>query len=170
MWGGNQTFQCSTTGGPGAAVSPGQLVRLSYKRPESWNFIFSTTLLAGADSLAAQIQQVNVNFDLTIGIGRSVIILNSFESLSFVWGPLAAAPVGGQIWCSEVIAPPRAPGDTRQNICDHIVAQDIQLACRVLYQSTVANNVTLEVAAQFSPQVHLRPEWHDKRYPGGEES
>lgn len=170
MWGGGAVAQCEvTTGGVQTQSVAGQFANVNYKRPESWNFLFAAKLLSGADSLAAQIQQVNVQFNLTVGIGRSTIILPNFESLSFVWGPLQAAPVGQLIWSTEVIAPPRAPADTRENICDHITAQTIQLDVVVLYQSTVANRCAVEIQAQFAPQVHVRPEWHLHQFPGGEE-
>lgn len=134
-----------------------QLIKVAYKRPETWNWLFSARLLSGEPSVAF-LQQVTVEFDLTVGIGRSAIQIagpgqfvgngfNAFERYQFVWGPAAGAfPRNAHIYTTEVLAPNRrfsrdppfedqdgnaVPPAQSATTIRSIVAQDIQLNARV---------------------------------------
>lgn len=193
--------------------STGQLVKISYKRPESWQWILSTRLISGPPgSIAAPDGSVSLTvlYDLITGIGRSTIIMQkevgvisavgsrskSFEQHNFFWDAGSGGfPAGAKIWTTQVLAPPRtfqtfapaqntsgnavAPGESA-SVIDRIVAQDIQLSCRVSVtaqtgDTAIGQPVVLEVSAQFAPMAHVRPDWYqsartptEARFPGAE--
>jgi hypothetical protein len=192
LWGNTQkidiTIQTLAAGVP-ALPSAGQLVKIAYKRPESWNWILSARLLSGPVADFAGIT-ITVLYDLTIGIGRSTIQMQnipnaifaskSFEMHQFVLGVGDPFPIGAQIWTTQSLAPSRnfrtdfpfgnttgnaVPPDESASVVDRIVAQDIQLSCRV-YAITGISDVALgqpvqvEVSAQFAPASHVRPDWY----------
>lgn len=186
MWGNTQTFnglvEDNTVFRQGTL---GQLVKISYARPESWHWMFSARALKGPANTPGFFTRLFVLFDLTIGVGRSVQQFVSapgvfpFEQFIFKYGPLQGFPTGEQIYSSSAAAPNRnfdsdTPAVSTDQI-DQVVAQDIQLSCR-LFATTVVANVaavgqpfSVEVSAAFAPKTHIRPEWHDKRFPGGED-
>ena len=211
MWGNSQpivaTLQDSAA--PNRGSTPGQLVRINYLRPETWHWLFAAKLVDGPNSDPAASCQVEVSFDLTVGIGRAAVIIDSgggpvglgaqggktFETFFFEWGngPAKLFPNGVNLWSTEVLGPNRSyksnppfpnqdgfptPGDfiTGPSRIDQIVAQDIQVNCRVIAlaigpgSSNIGQQVTVEVSALFAPKTHVRPEWFKGgRYPGAED-
>lgn len=213
MWGNSQpieaTIQDSNSTNRGA--SPGQLVRINYRRPESWHWMFAAKLMQGpnADPAALLGIQVEVAFDLIVGVGRSQISVDAggsaagsvfqggktFERFFFTWGdgPSKLFPVAANLYSTEVLAPNRTfrtnppfpnqdgfptPGDfvTGPSKISQIVAQDIQVNCRVIALSgppgtpNIGQTVTVEVSAMFAPIVHVRPEWFKGgSFPGAED-
>ena len=104
LWGNSQRIVAPVQDSSLAARtnSPGQLVKISYKRPETWHWIFAAKLLSGPDGTVTEQLQVEVAFDLTIGIGRSNIILQSAppnldKAFEQYFSNGAAAPP----WCSR---------------------------------------------------------------------
>lgn len=192
LWGNTQqittivTLPFSTTGRP-ADPGIGQLIKVSYKRPTSWNWIFSSKLISGANSNSlTENVLIQVDFELTIGIGRSFIQTQPenitglgsstdfsppFERHSFLYG--SQYPKGAQIWSTKAQSPSRTfiapvvgpqPTPDPPTLIDTIVAQDIQLVARVFASSPIPNvalgfPVVVEVSAQFAPVVHVRPDW-----------
>ena len=190
-----------------------QLVKVSYKRPESWQWVFSTRLLTGPPGslvVPAGSVSLTVLYDLIVGIGRSTIIMQqptavlaavgartkSFEKHEFFWdGAAGGFPAGAKIWTTQALAPARTfqtfapaqnysgnavpPGESA-SVIDRIVAQDIQLSCRVFCtaqpgDTAIGQPLTLEVSAQFAPIAHVRPDWYQRqkvpdpaRFPGAE--
>lgn len=181
MWGGSQVMAVpESAGGVSSPLipTPGQICRLSYGRPETWHWIFSCKLLAGPDTaVVGEHVNLSVLFDLTIGIGRSVIQLPAFETFFFNWNDGAAFPQDRLIWSTQTNGPNRSfrtgGGEVSSipSICSEFVAQDIQCNVRIFLQelSIPSTPVTLELGAMFSPATHLRPEWHLHTFPGGEE-
>lgn len=178
MWGNTQTLEVRQSGGSGVGAEvAGQLARISYARPESWHWIFMSELLSAPDaSIPASAATVDVYYDLTIGIGRSMIQIPAFEHHQWQWanGTHPAAPIGERLYTTTV------PGNRLSNyslnpavsdptIISEFVAQDVQLNCRLVL-TTTGNGFTARasVSAQFSPKTHIRPEWHEKRFPGAE--
>lgn len=149
--------------------------------------------------------QVSVAFDLTVGVGRAAITIDNagaifqgdktFETFLFEWGdgPARLFPVLANLWSTQVLGPNRSfrsnapfpnqegfptPGDfiTGPTIIDQIVAQDIQMSCRVIALDTtpasplIGQTVKVEVSAIFAPQTHVRPEWFKGgSFPGAED-
>jgi hypothetical protein len=209
LWGNSQTLDALVQTVAAGQVQPtvGQLAKISYKRPETWHWIFSTKLISGpsGDLVApAGAVTVNVYFDLIVGTGRSAILMQqitgvgfptqSFEQHTFQWDAAGGGfPVGAKIWTTRALAPGRTfrtfapfsntsgnavPPEESAGIIDKIVAQDIQLSCRVFATTGIANTalggtVQLEVSAAFAPAHHIRPDWFDdgvpeQRYAGAE--
>jgi len=139
-----------------------QLCKISYKRPDLWNWIF----------LAKHVT-LTVHWDLTIGIGRAAIVIPDFDVFSFNWNDGAAFPVNQQIWSMQTltpqkafVAPPPVPPPTA--IATNFPAQDIQLStrCFLAISGLAASPVTVELSGQFSPSTHVRPDWYqDERVP-----
>lgn len=178
MWGNSLVIGPAVAGG-GAAASQAvqqQLIRVGYRRPETWHWVFGAKLLAGPNlPLLGNQATVLVLFDLTLGIGRSNILIPGFESYLFAWSGPANAPIGELKYSTQVFGPNRidnpVASEIRDNTIAEVVSQDIQLGCRVIHQSTTAGSTaTVEVHAQFAPKTHVRPEWYrtPARFPGAE--
>lgn len=184
LWGNTQQISVpiETTGAIREGVT-NQLVRIAYRRPETWHWLFSARLISGPDNTPGFFSRLFVHWELTVGVGRSAVQmqfeLNSptqsfaipaFEDFIFRWGPtIATFPRGAHIWSTESRAPtrffegdgPQVPGDP----VNQIVAQDIQLQVQIV-GLTVADNVlaagqsaVVEVSAHFAPKTHFRPDW-----------
>jgi hypothetical protein len=184
MWGNTQTMTAANSPATQAAqATTSQLVRIGYKRPETWHWLFAAKLLSGPDMGAGNHASVQVFFDLTVGIGRSMIRIPGFESFVFRWdgpAPGGTFPQDRQLYSTSCIGPNRifvnppgvpTPSEIVSSTIDEIVAQDLQLSCRLFFDITGGGStpVVVEVQAQFSPKTHLRPEWHMHLFPGAEE-
>lgn len=170
----------------------GQLVKVSYKRPTAWNWVLSSRLISGPGngSLASNVI-VTVDFELIVGVGRSFISMAPqlifassqnfsppFERHRFTYGS-NACPVNAQIWSTKTTSPSRtfavdtvgpAPILDAPTEIDTIIAQDIQLIARVFATAEAPNTaigqpIVVEVSAQFSPVVHVRPDWFINKGP-----
>jgi hypothetical protein len=171
MWGTSQTFTVDHSLLT-ILSSGGQIVKINYGRPETWNFFFGARFLAVTDPDDAG--QINVYFNLTVGTGRSSIDLPGFEHYIFSW-PAAPppAPLGEFKYSTSVIAPPR--NDLTPTVLDditEIIAQDIQCNVSVDFTggATPVKQAQVEVTAFFAPMTHIRPEWFLRRFSGGEEN
>lgn len=179
MWGNTQTFTVPNAGGfflP-STQNGGQLIKTSYGRPETWQWVFAAKLLQGPTlGDVPENGQVSVAFNLTIGIGRSNLIIPNFERFSWSWGAFSAPPLSVVNFSSSVYGNRAFPGSVvtdplEGRVVNQIVSQDIQLEAIVSNQSTNvidSTPVVVEVTAMFSPQHHFRPEWFLDRFPGGE--
>lgn len=169
MWGNaEQIAFVAATGTEGIEVPvPNQLLRIDYGRPETWRFLFVATILGA--KLESEIAHLTVDFDLVPGLGRAQSKLTSFETFTF---DLADLRPGVQKWSTSVIGPLRkADDDPALNIVELLTFQSLTVGARVTFQDVSTNDsIAIELAAYFSPNVHTRPEWHDGRFPGGEQS
>ncbi len=192
MWGGSArlTVTSGAVGPANATVSPAQLARISYKRPETWRFLFWGRLLGGTTGAAAT-TQIHALFDVFVGVGRSVFdtqkaILgvpanfNAFASL--VWRVPAGTVPGQQNFNIKWLQ--RVPGYTYDDSggatpptrdTDLLVAEDISCRVRLVMSSGDPGvSVQAEVGAFFAPNVHVRPDWFSDdeeqapQFPGGE--
>lgn len=178
MWGNTQVLQVPNNTGTTPMPVSGQLARISYARPETWHWVFASRLLDGSlPPIPAAFVQVDVFFDLTIGIGRSMLVLEGFEHHSFYWNFPLPVPVNQLIYSTQVDGP-RKINDAGSSLVtappnpvNQISAQDIQCNCRVLARTSggALEFETVEVSAHFAPKTHLRPEWHNKQFPGAED-
>jgi hypothetical protein len=173
MWGGTQTFVLPF----GTDFQSQQLARCSYKRPESWHWLFQAKLIA-APGVPSSDASVLIFFDLIVGLGRTQVVLPAFETYLFRWTTVTA-PIGELKYSNRVFGPARLDSvtpDARDNTIDEIVAQDIQVSARALFGGNVAlgSTATMEVSAFFSPKTHVRPDWMlagppEVRFAGGED-
>ena len=178
LWG-NTERQVIIPAGGGAVpliATTVQLIKVSYKRPESWRWVFSAKLLEGpATTGVGQHVSVTVHWDLTIGVGRAAIQLPDFDVFSFAWDDGQAFPRDRQIWAMQTNSPGRtfvAPAtSTVPGLLDSFSAQDVQLSARVIVQELglpAPGNfqpVTVELSAQVSPSTHVRPDWYQEHQP-----
>lgn len=181
MWGNTQTIQTAQTGGSGVASAPGigQMLRINYRRPDTWHWILSGVLLeAPAAALPGSGAQIDLFWDLTIGIGRAAMVLEGIEHFRWDYNNPNPTPLGQafRLTTSSFVG---NRTESQQGIVhttgltsiDELVFQDAQLTSRLILTTTGNGfSAKVEASAQFAPKTHIRPEWHDKRYPGGEES
>jgi hypothetical protein len=161
LWGHDLSVAASVT----AATSPStaqsqQLVRVDYGRPETWFFALSAipTDVQGAAAT------LDVFFDINIGVGRSVIIIPGFEHYVFA----LPGDAGKQIWSTQVTPPKRSAAETVPNVCSTFSAQSINVVARTVLTSAGATSCNVQVSALFTPSTHVRPEWYEGEFPGGE--
>lgn len=120
LWGNSETFRVPVQSSAAAArpATSGQLIKVAYGRPETWHWVLAAKLIEGPASPVNQ-TQLEVSFDLTVGLGRSAILLSAaqgnvtnqnraFETFFFQWGPVATAfPRGAQLYSTQVLSPNR---------------------------------------------------------------
>jgi hypothetical protein len=147
---------------PAVNVASQQLARIDYGRPESWNFFFWAKLSNGSAAVGPT-NDVTVAFDLIIGLGRSSIVVPNFET--FVW--TINTDVGQERWSTSVEGPKRSAADVNPNLIRELAAQSINCTARASLGFT-PSTATIQVAAQFAPVQHIRPEWFEQRFPGDE--
>ena len=163
LWGNQRTldFAGQATVAPPIPTSQ-QMLKVAYKRPESWHFLFSCKVLAS--TVAAGGGGVNVSWDLKIGIGLNTIEIPGFVTQGF---PLVGAPSDLiQIWSMTAKQPPQFGGDTSDSRVSTFVAQDIQLAATITFFTASASTVKLQLEAQVAPVVHMRPDWFAHEFAG----
>lgn len=176
LWGGSQTITANFASVNDRAATQ-QIVKVSYRRPETWHWMFVARLISGPPGPfpGPGNSIVDILFNLTVGVGRTSVQLGAFEAFTMIWP--GVPPVGTEIlYSTQVLARNRIdsndPTRIKPNVIDQIVASDIQL------DATVVNNfgpepAVVEVSAFFAPKTHIRPDWFvdgppDTRFPGGE--
>jgi hypothetical protein len=172
MWGSTQIVSVvQPTGATAQSVASGQLARIDYARPERWCFLFGARILQAASPGGALSVDVDVAFDVTIGIGRTSLVISSFND--FGWKAYATGGAGSSlIWCTQVQTPSKSFSDNNVYITDEIVAQSLNCNVRasIVASQNVLTEVDLEITAAFSPATHIRPEWFkDGRFTAGED-
>ncbi len=182
LWGSTERLVQQAAPGAGFPQLTQQLVKINYARPETWNFVFSLTLLDGPTAGALDTATLFAQFDVIVGVGRSAIIIPTFEQLTISWSN-SAPPRGQQMFTTSVQskrlfnqAPPAAPLLVRGSDIVNITAQDVQVVARVNVTPTpglVGTTVTSEVSCHFAPQNHIRPDWYlhappEVQFPGSE--
>jgi len=182
MWGGSQKITTRTLGlGDAPVEATQQLAKVSYKRPETWNFLFVAQIVGGSAVPDPGNGDLRVRFDLIVGLGRTMSILTAeaigFENYQFLWTGPRGGPPKHLIYTTQVYGNNRtmdtAPALQRENLITNIVAQDIQANVLVTNVSDYAGTVDVEVAAYFAPSTHVRPEWYcdappEVTFPGDE--
>ena len=172
LWGDSEIVTLPNASGNTDPGKTQQLIRISYKRPETWHWLFSASIIQAPDAAAAQQAAVFVAFDLIAGIGRASQVIQSFETFAWQWNGPINAPVNQVIFSTQVRGPNRVlaspvPAVPIDNVISEITAQDIQLSARVLVGFTggLTGTVKVQVNAHFAPKTHIRPDWHMDRTP-----
>lgn len=176
-----------------APVATGQVLKIAYKRPECWHWVFEARLISvSRNNAAGEISSITLDWDLILGHGRSQTQFRSFDQWQWVWGDTVGAqnaPVGTVMWATQTRTPPLGyrfngstdswePDPDTRRLVDQIVGEDIQLNCRIAFGTGgVAMTGVLGVSAYLSPKTHIRPDWSqgasvrvppEAQFPGGE--
>jgi len=178
MWGNSQTEELTAelldphTAAPPPNPPQGQLIRVSYARPENWRFLFwAKTLDATPTALTESGVAVVIWWNVTVGVGRAQVELTRFEQFEFVLTRSVGPPfvfLPGLKYTASTLAPLRNDNDDplttpRTTVIDHLVAQDIQVRFQAFFGVNAppnpASKCKIEVGCLFSPNVHVRPEW-----------
>lgn len=163
-------------------VASAQIARIAYGRPETWDFFFSVKLVDQNEDYAHHIGQIDIWFDVTIGVGRSSVTIPGFEHFMYYassGSPITHFTIGDMKYSTEVIGPGRTDlvlstdPAAAENRIGEITAQDIQVQARLAYNGWVVGDLTprtatIECTSYWSPRVHLRPEWFEGEFRGGE--
>lgn len=184
LWGSSQITQTQQTGGSGVASAPDtqQLAKIAYGRPESWHWVFMATLLeAPTPALPGSGIQVDLFFDLILGVGRSSIKIPAFEHFQWSCNNPNPAPVGEAFRLFTTSVRGNRLEDqqgiahtTDPTVVEQITAQEIQLQTRFILTTTGSGfSAKAEVSAYFAPKTHVRPDWYQQapdelKFPGGE--
>lgn len=188
MWGNAQTVELVLPAGEASSATiKGQMSKVAYGRPETWHWLFTARAVSGDAADPGEPLQLQVTWELTVGIGRAVQQNLGFDSWNFLWGaPLPDAfPRGRLLWATETYGAPLnrtffslAPATEPFNKITEIVAQDIQLNVRATLVRAVLpgteKRAVIELGAQWAPVTHVRPDWlqldvpPEAQFPGGE--
>lgn len=176
LWGGAQDVEVSI--GFGATDVPinqtVQLAKASYGRPDTWHWVFFAQLISGPAAGALENGLIEIDLDLTIGLGRTQVQIPVFEHFEWRWNN-AALPTQ-TLYSTESLGPNRIFGGpvARDNVISEIVAQEIQLQARARNGSDYTSRVNIRVGGFFAPVSHVRPDWFlldkelNEQFPGGE--
>lgn len=193
MWGNTQTLTTPVEGvfNPRIRLQSNQLIKISYKRPETWHWWLACRLIDGPDAVQVPAASITLNvfWDLTIGLGRSmfqtadgsdqVTSRPAFDHFRFVWGPAAATfPRGARTWQTQAYAPQRfvdlnvpaaflppfqnneVPPTGNLQPLNQIVAQDIQLDVRAIAVVSPPGPLTTGPGVTFEVSAFFAPKVH----------
>lgn len=181
---GNSVTQRVTLAAPGSVpIVSSQLVRISYKRPETWRFCLWGRLMGG-DTPVGAILSVNVLFDVYLGVGRSVLRTERTDNIIVLadcflrlhWLVPVGTPPGQQAgnvkYATQVMGPVLDDSGTTQLPIELLTAEDIQCRARAFVNSgdAVGVGATVEFGCFFAPNTHVRPDWmaRHNQFLGGE--
>lgn len=181
LWGQTKTVDLLATGAP--QIQGIQLARIDYHRPESWNFFFGVNFL-GVDVPPLADVEFEVSFDVIPGVGltnfntkNDAPLFTPPSQLCFAYFqfhlPAGSLPVGNIVtkrWTTTSRSPQLDDSDNTSRLpVNYLVAQNLQCQASVL-QSTGGPNISakFELTAMFAPRVHVRPDWWNGDFSGGE--
>jgi len=167
MWGTSQNLllQIPGTGSSTSDSQSSQLVRVSYKRPETWRFVIGGEIQS-VEGLGG-VANVFVDFALTIGVGRSQITIPKWISMVFALNGTFTDL--RQIWTTSATLPQldsSAAPDPFPRTSNTVVAQDIQVAAAVNLAGFLPARVAMKLDAYFAPNAHARPDWFHGQFDG----
>jgi hypothetical protein len=135
-------------------------LRASYARPETWRFMFSAIIKSAPTAGLGEQAQINIQFDLITGIGRSNMQIPGFVTFGYAW-VATAAPVGTLEW-TTLSRTTTLISATEVGFTDHFIGQDITFVAKANFVTDIpaAANAVIELSGQISPNVHVRPDWY----------
>lgn len=163
MWGTTQVGLMTGVALVSSDVQLPQFVRVDYKRPETWTFLFWVQLQgATADVPVA----VNFDFNVILGVGRSSAIIEPFKRVQFPIAETTAANINAVHpfrFGTRVEVPLLDPADTVANLVEYFPAQDITIAGRATSTGSIGagNELRFEMGAFVAPRSHVRPDWFE---------
>lgn len=173
MWGSTQSSIFTPTPAPGTPSPVGvQLARIDYGRPETWTFLLGAQVKLFTRDAGVVTADVQVDFDVTVGLGRSSYTFESFAQ--FIWAGILPNTGTTLIWTTEARSPGFNSADTAEHIVKEFPAQSINVGVRVTTTTSgaaVNPAISMDISAAFAPRTHIRPEWFSKvaNFRGGEQ-
>jgi len=182
LWGNNVPVSVKLLSGVFGQGVSGQLTKVTYKRPETWHWLFSAKILDfGALPPVGTTLNLAIIWDVTVGIGRSVQQNAIFD----LWNiPITSASGnirGRTLWATQAV--PGAGGSLGRldasgtidptpptNFVNELVAQNIQLnaSAALTLSGALAGypySAVVELGASWAPKNHIRPDWFLKSSP-----
>lgn len=158
MWGTTELITVPIAGAAQVRLTQ-QVSRVSYKRPETWHFLFTQRIVSG-ESPPILSYGWSTRFNVTVGLGRASVTLPSFYVYSDLIVSPATLPVGQVLWSTVGIRPSRGGADPGGEV-NELVGQDIQVSVDVALTSAVfpLAPLVLEVGSFWAPKNHIRPDW-----------
>lgn len=158
MWGNHLDISLVASGAP-FDINSQQLINVNYARPETWSWLFWCQVVDSPSAGAPGV--VQARFNLTTGIGRARVTIPDF--VMFIYTPIL--PNANLRYTTSVT-------DTESQVLADIPSQDIILNVSAIITGGAApgSRVDLVVGAMFAPKSHIRPEWYEGRFPGGEDA
>lgn len=166
MWGDSKVLEVPSSSGAQGQGTSTQIVRINYKRPETWRFVFVAELL-GANKPLATGGSLIVTFPTTLGVGRSSVTL-PLGTMTFTLGAGAVTP---RIkYLTQDQGPPVSDAAAAiENLTTTIVSEDIQVGGQAVFaDNTSGESLKVRLSAFFAPNAHIRPEWYLKQFSGNE--
>lgn len=165
MWGNELPVDLVATGAPFDIISP-QIVNINYGRPETWSWIMWARVIN--DSGVGLPGVVQVRFNLTVGVGRTKLTMEDF--VMFIFSP--TLPNLGTSWTTSTTDDTPLAAGANARVVGDFPAEDIILNANCIITGGAAPGTTvgLQVGAMFAPKSHVRPEWYEGRFPGGEDN
>lgn len=139
----------------------GQLTHIEYKRPDTWCFVLSAEPQYPSGIPAGPIN-LDLIFQLRIGVGLVNIVMPSWATFSWT----LPGDSGRRFAVSLPQLPLTTSGTPQQNI-DHVVAQSIFLDAKINVDALTAG-IVMNVSSLWAPRSHIRPDWFDQDFNGGE--
>lgn len=173
MWGSTQLLTIDGA----VASNREQLVKLNYKRPDSFQFFLHCAIVRGPNPIPFN-GTVSVVFDLITGIGRSVVDTAQSQSsvdafATFSWAMVAFGVIPRTPkWSTQTRTQPMIDGDaTSRMLCDSFVGESINISARA--ETDIPLGWTVQATALIAPRTHIRPDWfadglNKTRFTGGE--
>lgn len=191
MWGNVQQIGPITptfSDSPNPIPSNGQLCRVSYKRPESWHWLFAARIVTAPIMVATNDAAIDIYWDVITGLGRATQQMITFDHFRWTWiHPTRPTPPFEHVmWATSSLtpaldylgAPSFAADPSTRRVVNQIVAQDIQLNVRVQFfmrgSQVLDAPAVVEVAGFLAPKTHVRPDWlrndvpDEAQFPGAE--
>jgi hypothetical protein len=164
MWGSSQILTLSQ-----GVFQSRQLVKINYKRPETWSFFFGAKILTA--TAPGPTLTLEVAFEVIAGVGRTLFnttppgggLATSGRGFAFFLFTLPIPFVQTQ-GTSKYTTVGRGPAqdDTLPLVVpsiEWIPAQDIQVMAGARSTPSVNVTATIEVTSFFAPRSHVRPDW-----------
>lgn len=168
MWGSTQMLQISDLLVAGSLVKSqtAQIADIRYKRPETWTFLLTATLVGVT---GAPINGIRVDFALTLGLGRANIRIPTFAFFEWSTSQMVTE-LGIPRVLQQVELPAANSSAVTPNRLDRVAAETIQCVANSVPEGANAGCVfSVACSAFFVPVHHARPEWFLRHFPGGEE-
>jgi len=172
LWGTTDVVRIVGAGGVTAPrpVNTQQLVNVLYKHPTTWCLFFHVKM---SISTGVPLNAMFVDFNVQIGVGRTNIRMDPFARVSMTVAEMQDDSLN-QRWASSFQAreldTASAIFTPAPNFIQNIPAQSIQVGASLhsTGAQTLGQEFTAAITALAAPLVHVRPDWFEQHFAGGE--